>query len=76
MIPTIRVTTIQPGGSCHECGREDYSSPYILMQRRDDGRLGGPVDSEAQYCGRCESIVMERLRRRHEAYEITLIDAR
>ena len=36
----------------------------------------GPVNSEAQYCGRCEPTVMERLQARHDAGEITLIDAR
>ena len=76
MIPKIRVITIQPGGDCHECGREDYSSPYILVQRRNDGRSGGPVDSEAQYCGRCEPAVMERLQQQHAAWIITLIDER
>lgn len=76
MIPTIRVTTVQPAGSCHECGQMDHSSPYILMQRRDDGRSGGPVDSEDTYCGRCEPTIMERLQARDDAGEITLIDAR
>lgn len=76
MMPKIRVTTVPPNGSCHECGREDYSSPYILMQRRDDGRSGGPVDSEGTYCGRCEPTIMERLQARDDAGEITLIDAR
>src|SRR5690606_24252133 len=60
MIPKIRVTTVQPHGSCHECGQIDHSSPHILVQRRNDGRSGGPVDGEAQYCGRCEPTIMER----------------
>lgn len=76
MMPKIRVTTIQPNGSCHECGQMDHSSPYILVQRRNDGRSGGPVDSEDTYCGRCEPTIMERLQARDDAGEITLIDAR
>lgn len=76
MIPKIRVTTVQPHGSCHECGRMDYSSPYILVQRRDDGRSGGPVDGEAHYCGRCEPTIMERLQQQDAAGLVTVIDAR
>lgn len=76
MMPRIRVTTIQPAGSCHECGQMNHGSPYILAQRRDDGRSGGPVDSEDAYCSRCEPAIMERLRQQHEAGLVTLIDAR
>lgn len=73
MIPTIRVTTIQPAGSCHECGQMDHGSPYILVQRRRGDR---PVDSEDTYCGRCEPTIMERLQQQHTEWIITLIDER
>lgn len=73
MRPTIRVTTIQPAGDCRECGRADHDSPYILVQRRRGDR---PVDTEDNYCGRCEPVIMERLQSLDEADEILLIDAR
>lgn len=69
--PTVRVTTIQPNGSCDECGEHDHSSPYVQVREyRSHG------SSEAKYCGRCEPKIMAELERRHAAVEITLIDSR